>query len=280
MNFAGYKKTKALKLKLSLVSVLIALALLPLSCEKDGDGSVTPQGCYLAGFQSTGTGSRSFAYNEKGLVKTFNLSKDGYNTKFDLTYDDKNLLISSICTIGGELAFKEKYAYENGRISTVTMVDPKNDIGVWGTHRIKYDQEGRIIEYTNEFGDAPTDSKHIFEYNAQGVQTKYEVVLLKGDLKYRQIIKPAGTPVKSAESYLMEHGVPYELPLGYAFPKVDPGIGSVMELYATDLEGKIVLVNSYTLNTQKVNAKGFVEQSLWSTVKGEILNNYSFQGCN
>lgn len=267
-----------MKYKITFCLVLISIVGLTLSsCKKDEPAE--PEGeCRVTGMKNNGGGTRTFAYDTTGLIKTFTILKDGFNTRMDLSRNSQGQLTSTTYTFDKELAYKELYTYENGRIVTATEVDPNAETSIWTVHKLKYDEEGRIVEYTTENNDA-SDTKFIFAYDAQGVQTKFEVYTLTGLLQYRQVITPAGTPVKSTETFLMERGLPYELYFGNAYSKVSPGVGSTMQIYTQDAVGNIVLALSLSLKSQTVDPNGFVTESTWGNSSGNDVTTYSFKGC-
>lgn len=267
-----------MKYAINLCLVLTAAFSLTLSSCKDKP--TEPEGeCRVTGMKSNGGGTRSFVYDATtGLIKTFNIFNNGFNTKMDLTHNSQGQLVSTLYTFDKNVAYKELYTYQNGRIVTATEVDPKVETSVWTVHNLKYDEQGRITEYTTVNNDA-SDTRFIFGYDAQGIQTKFEVYTLAGVLQYRQIITPAGTPVKSTETFLMERGLPYELYYGNAYPLLSPGVGSKMEIYTQDAVGNIVLALSLTLKSQNVDAKGFVTETTWGNTSGNDVTSFSFAGC-
>lgn len=63
----------------------------------------------------------------------------------------------------------------------------------------------------------------------------------KGDVYFRNVTKPAGTAGKASEIYLTDHGTPYELTTNFAYGYKDPGIGTKLEAYLADQNGKLQL---------------------------------------
>ncbi len=272
-------------LVLSAMKKILPLFILPLSiflalsCAKE-ETDIKPEGCSLTTIQNIGGSQRTYIYGTDGLVKTIRINESGFNTRIEITRKASGELESSLWYFESELAYKEKYTYENGRIVKTALVNPSFEAAVWGIHQLKYDEQGRLAEYTTEFGDPESDARYLYEYNEQGIQIRYETRYLDGRLQYKQIIKPAGTIAKSAESFLLERGLPYELPYGYAYPTADPGIGSVMDVYGPDSLGREKLLSTFILKTRKTNGKDFAEQIVWNSEGGDVVTNYVFNGCD
>ncbi|MBK8635433.1 MAG: hypothetical protein KA767_11165 [Saprospiraceae bacterium] len=247
------------------------------SCEKNEPQPIV-ENCKLSSYRSQNKGLSKFTYNSKGLVKSYSLDLQGYNTKVELTHNDSGSLVSSLWYFDNVLGSKEIYTYQNDHIIKTTIVDPTNDLNVYGHINIKYDSQGRIIEMKNEFGDPMIDRTLFYSYNAQGLVTKIELQNSVGNVVFVEIVKPKGNPSKSAVTFLKQHGLPYNLIFSEEFVEFEAGEGTIIELHLPETNGNLKIAGTRTISSININTNGYVDAITSSDLVNSIT--FQFENCN
>lgn len=251
---------------------------------KTNDDATPLENCQVISIESDGI-RRGFKYDGAGLVKTMTIDLNGFVLDIELLHDSKGRLMESKWSMAGAAYQKEAYSYADGKINRVDIFLAEDSLTVFAVDHISYNQAGWMsvfeIEYMNE-DLASEERKYLYEYNPAGMLTSYLQLDGAGNQISKVITKPSGAMApKASEQYLIDHGLPYDLPFGYPLSTTDPGEGSVMEAYQPGPDGNLQLKETLTLKLVRANSRGFMENAVWADPAGkEVINlRYAFDQC-
>ena len=242
--------------------LLLLIGLMALSCKKETDP--TPNTCKITEGSPVGV----VTYNAQDRVAT--LTRDAYYGPTPVvqvstfSYDGAGLLTKTVYTIDGKPNSEETYTVTDGNITRASFSGPNSPTG---QNNLSYDASGRLTRYTVEVGGKIQYTQN-YTYNADGVQTEYSVTDEMGGVLARTVVKPVGS-AKSPEQLLTQKGLPYRIPDGTPWTIAEGGIGTILEYYWPDADGKLTLQGSEKIITQKTNAKGYLTEQTLADLDGK-----------
>lgn len=262
--------------------LILALILLTFSCKKD-EVTTPADTCKVSLIDRGNNNKHTYTYDASGKVATmireFDGSGSGTISKYvyTFTYDNAGLLTKSVWTLDGKDNGSETYTYTAGKISKVTF----NDVaGNAGTNNIKYDDAGRIIYFSIETGDPNSDLIQYFTYDANGIQTKHGYKGFDGSIYFEVVTTPVGV-AKSPEQLLSKYNLPYDVLTGYSWSANHGDIGTIMESFEPDSNGKLVSAGKEKVTSVKLDSKGFISEiTTIDDAKVSTTERYSLINCN
>lgn len=217
----------------------------------------------------------SYSYDQKGFVSSEETDMGDFRIRYDYSRKKDGEIISAQSFFDGEAGSVIKFTYESGRV--VRLEEFWNNTPVGVVHNIRYNAHGLLIEFTDEFADYPQYSrKNLFEFNSLGQMTKSFGEDLNGNVQHYELYKIKGSGSLAAENYLMQHGLPFQLAFSYAFFITDPGIGTEVQTYAPNTDGKLVWQNTITLKSKTLNARGYTESMAYVDENGNMASHSEY----
>lgn len=241
------------------------------SCKKNDYPPFYKENCRVLSTAVSGMSNYStvYTYDANGFIssESTNMGKDVFEYRYSRKRDGKIETVQKIIT-GEQTTIK--YSYEGEK---VVKLQEFVDIHLKHISNIKYNAEGLISEITNEYIDYPQlNGKSLFEYNELGQYAKITNTDLKGKIQNLEIHKNTGSSSPSSEQYLMSHGLPFQILYQYAYAISDPGIGSTIEAYSVDQNGKMILQTILTMISKKLNTRGYTESISYVNDKGHNVS--------
>jgi hypothetical protein len=216
-----------------------------------------------------------YTYDATGFISSEITNISGNTFEYKYTRKGNGEILSAQSLYNGEPNTTLKYTYSAGRV--VELEEFFDDYPIGHVSNIKYNSKGLISEISSEYADYPEFSgKTFFEYNALGQTTKITNTDLEGNINNQEIDKNTGTATPASEVYLMEHGLPFQVIFSYAYSISVPGIGSTVEAYSADQNGKLVLESKLTMKTKRLNSRGYTESISYVDEKGKESTNVSY----
>lgn len=230
---------------------LIALAVM--SCSKKED--VQPDTCKLIMIDAGAGNATTYEYANNRISRFVSTRPDQngiLKTTYILSYDSEGKLAQSQITeeVAGKVVRTgtEKYIWNNG---VITQFQFEYNNGTKGVNNLKYDAQKQLIEFTTETGSA-SNNKILFEYDANGINTKYTYADLKGNVQFYAVQKIVGKS-KRPEFLLTKYGLPIDIASGFPLFEFDGDVGTTSEGFAPN--GQSYGIAKYI--SFKVNSKGF-----------------------
>lgn len=234
--------------------LILFISLLIFSCKKE---DATPaETCRVSAIDRGNGNTHAYTYDADGKVTIMTRELFGHKAIYTLTYDKSGILESSKNTFDGIENSTERYTYFNNKITTVNITFD----GGKGINKIKYDSDGRMSEFSYEFGDPNNDGVQSFEYDTNGILIKSSFKDLQGNKLFELIIKPVGI-VKSPEQLLSNNGLPFDILVGNPWATVRGGVGTTYESFTPDSKGKLVSDGIDKTTNIKLDAKGYISES-------------------
>jgi len=243
-------------------TLFFSLFLLNLWACQDHDLGPSTDTCKLTAIDRGNLNKHLYTYDAQGRITTMTREFDGDGSGtvsayvYTFTYDGAGLLTKSIWTLDGMPAGSETYTYTNGRIGKVAY---DNGGGDTGFNTISYNAAGQMSEFTYETGDPATEGKQYFAYNAEGVMTKRGFADLQDNKFFEKVVKPMNA-VKSPETLLATHGLPYDVLAGIPWAVAYGGSGTTDEAFEADATGQLVSTGTYKITATQTNAKGYLTE--------------------
>jgi Domain of unknown function (DUF5018) len=242
--------------------------------------------CKLLTIDDGTSAKQIYTYDAEGRIATLNREVQELNSEGDtliakylltFTYNNLGLLISTLYVKNDEPIAKENYSYTGSKITKVTTIPT---LGVASISSITYDEAGRISVFSISTGNANNDGIYYFEYDSNGLLINRRLTDKKNYVFWEFKIKPIGK-VKPAESVLIKHGLPYDM-FFYDFWTLEDGsIGTEVEFFNRNNQGRLVSEIKYKITDLKLNAQGFVtEMTIVDDKKISYTTKYTFADCN
>ena len=260
----------------------IAFVLLIFSCKKD-EVTTPADTCKVSMIDRGNNNKHTYTYDATGKVATMSREFDGSGSGkiskyiYTFTYDNAGLLTKSDWTLDGKPNGSETYTYTAGKISKASF---KYIDSIAGTNNIKYDDAGRIIYFSIETGDPNSDLIQYFTYNANGIQTKSGYKGFDGSIYFEVVTKPVGI-AKSPEQLLSKYNLPYDVLTGYSWSANRGNVGTILEIFEPDANGKLVSSGKEKITAVKLDSKGFIaEMTSMDDAKVSSTERYTLTNCN
>jgi hypothetical protein len=260
----------------------IFITLLIFSCKKDEVTSPADT-CKVSAIDRGNNNKHTYTYDATGKVATMSREFDGSGSGtiskfiYTFTYDNAGLLTKSVWTLDGKPNGSEAYTYTSGKISKVSF---KDATGNAGTNNIKYDEAGRIIYFSLETGDPNSDIIQYFTYDANGIEIKKGVKGFDGSIYFEAVTKPVGV-AKSSEQLLSKYNLPYDVLTGYSWSANRGNVGTIIESFLPDSNGKLVSAGTEKITAVKLDAKGFIaEITSIDDTKVSSTERFTLVNCN
>jgi hypothetical protein len=262
--------------------LMLALLFLIFSCKKDE--VTTPADTCKVSIIDRGNGNKhTYTYDATGKVSTMSREFDGSGSGtiskyvYTFTYDNAGLLIKSVSTLDGKDNGSETYTYTTGKISKVSF---KDATGSAGTNNIKYDEAGRIIYFSFETGNPDDTVIQYFAYDANGIEIKKGIKGSDGSIYFEVVTKPVGI-AKSSEQLLSKCNLPYDVLTGYSWSANRGDVGTILEIFEPDSNGKLVSSGKEKVTVVKLDAKGFISEiTSVDDAKVSSTERYTLMNCN
>ena len=263
-------------------ATILAVCLLTVSSCKKDEATPTPP-CKLSTIDRGNSNKHVYTYGANGkitqMTREFDGSGAGKISKYVYTfeYDAAGLLTKSTFMLDGKPSGSETYAYSSGRISKVSFQYSDSSKG---TNNIKYGSNGQITEFTFETGDPDVDGKQYYEYDANGIVVKRGYADLQGNKFFEVVTKPAGT-AKSAEQLLANNGLPYDILTGTPWQVTEGNVGTVLEVFIADADGKLALDSKEKTTAIKTNTQGYlIESTSTDDANKATVQKFALTDCN
>ena len=239
----------------------LAIVLLVFSCKKD-EVTTPADTCKVSVIDRGNNNKHTYTYDAAGKVATMAREFDGSGSGkiskylYTFTYDNADLLTKSVWTLDGKANGSEAYVYTSGKISKVSFKDVDGNAG---TNNIKYDEAGKIIYFSIETDDSNYDIIQYFAYDTNGIEVKKGVKGSDGSIYFEVLTKPVGV-AKSAEQLLSKYDLPYDVLTGYSWSINRGEVGTIIESFEPDTNGKLVSAGKEKVTAVKLDIKGFVSE--------------------
>ena len=260
----------------------IAFVLLIFSCKKD-EVTTPADTCKVSMIDRGNNNKHAYTYDAAGKVATmfreFDGSGSGKISKYiyTFTYDNTGLLTKSVSTLDGKDNGSETYTYTSGKISKVNFKDATGDAG---TNNIKYDEAGRITSFSFETGKPDDTAIQYFTYDANGIEIKKGIKGSDGDIYFEVVTKPTGV-AKSAEQLLSKYNLPYDILTGYSWSANRGDVGTIIEMFEPDANGKLTSTGTIKVTNVKLDSKGFIaEITSVDDAKVSSTERFTLMNCN
>ena len=262
--------------------LIIAFVLLIFSCKKD-EVTTPADTCKVSMIDRGNNNKHAYTYDVAGKVaamsREFDGSGSGKISKFiyTFTYDNAGLLTKSVSTLNGKDNGSETYTYTSGKISKVSFKDAAGDAG---TNNIKYDEAGRITSYSFETGNPDDTIIQYFAYDTNGIEIKKGIKGSDGSIYFEVVTKPVGI-AKSPEQLLSKYNLPYDVLTGYSWSANRGDVGTILEVFEPDANGKLVSSGKEKVTAVKLDSKGFIaEMTTMDDAKVSSTERFTLTNCN
>ena len=262
--------------------ITIALTLLLFSCKKD-EVTTPADTCKVSVIDRGNNNKHTYTYDAAGKVATMARDFDGSGSGkiskyvYTFTYDNAGLLTNSAWTLDGKPNGSETYTYTSGKISKVSFKDVDGNMG---TNNLKYDDAGRITYYSIETGNPDDNIILYYSYDINGIQIKQGVKGADGTIYYELVTKPTGI-AKSPEQLLSKYNLPHDVLTGFSWASNQGNVGTTIETFVLDNDGKLVLAGTNKVTAVKLDSKGFIaEMTSVDDAKISSTERFTLMNCN
>lgn len=230
------------------------------ACNKD---SINTSKCKVTSIDRGNGAKSTMVYDTKDMVsKIIRDAPVGPNGEImkvstEFVFNKKGVM-QNMKTMLPDGLYDVKWSIVNNRPSEGIYTEPN---GKTGKTTLVYDSKGRTVKVTDDGGSTPEKAAQMtIQYNNEDIITEYKVSSFDGSVTFQKVeFQPAGVPVKSSESLLINKGIPADMLFFQPYQLNMGNIGTKIIFYGLNpSNGQLEKQISFIIKELTLNTEGYV----------------------